>query len=53
MENLKINWGMIGVIVLNTFIWYSIFTIGFWITLIWIVVFSAMIGIIIKIRGII
>ena len=39
---------MIGIILLNTFIWYSIFTNGFLVTLIWLIVLSAIIGITIK-----
>tara|TARA_Y100001963_G_C6752330_1_gene434853 strand:- start:1400 stop:1552 length:153 start_codon:yes stop_codon:yes gene_type:complete len=47
---MKLNWGMIGVITLNTIIWYSIFTNGFWSTLIWLIVGAAIAGIIIKLK---
>ena len=46
----RFNWGTIGIIILNTIIWYSIFTNGFWITLVWVVVFAAILGIIIKLK---
>ena len=44
----RINWGMISIIIMNTFIWYSIFTNGFLVTLIWLIVLSAIIGITVK-----
>jgi len=47
---MKLNWGMIGVIILNTIIWYSIFTNGFWSTLLWVVIGAATVGIIIKLK---
>ena len=56
MENLevlvqmKLNWGMIGVIILNTIIWYSIFTNGILVTLLWIVICVCSLTIIIKLR---
>ena len=37
---------------LNALIWYSIFTIGFFITITWVVILSAITGIIIKLREI-
>ena len=45
-----INWGMIGIIILNTIIWYSIFTNGFFTTLIWVVIGAAIVGIILKLK---
>ena len=45
MLDRKPNWIMIGIILLNTFIWYSIFTNGFLVTLIWLIVIGAMFGI--------
>ncbi len=46
----RINWGMIGIIIMNTFIWYSIFTNGFMITLIWLIIVGAVVGISINVR---
>ena len=34
----KINWGMIGLILFNTLVWISIFTKGFWTTLLWVMI---------------
>ena len=48
MQDRKPNWIMIGIIILNTFIWYSIFTIGFFVTLTWLIIIAAIIGIIIR-----
>ena len=44
------NWGMIGVGIGGILIWYSIFTFGFFNTIIWLVIISAVIGIIIKLK---
>ena len=35
---------------INTLIWYSIFTNGFFITITWVVILSAIAGIIIKLK---
>jgi len=35
---------------INALIWYSIFTNGFFITITWVIVFSAIAGIIIKLK---
>ncbi len=40
----------LGIILLTTAIWYSIFTNGFFITITWVVVISAIVGIIIKLK---
>ncbi len=45
------NWGLIGVVILGIAIWYSIFTIGFFITLCWIVIISAIIGLWLRLSG--
>ena len=45
------NWGMIGIIILNTFIWYSIFTNGFFITVTWVIILSAIIGLWLRLSG--
>tara|TARA_Y100001938_G_scaffold118242_1_gene163377 strand:+ start:375 stop:554 length:180 start_codon:yes stop_codon:yes gene_type:complete len=46
----KLNWGMVGILILNALIWYSVFTNGFFTTLIWVVIGAAIIGIIIKLK---
>ena len=45
------NWGMIVMGVLSILVWYSIFTIGFFTTFIWLVVFSAIVGLWIRFSG--
>ena len=47
----NINWGMIGVIILTVLIWYSIFTIGFFVTLMWLIVISAIVGLWLRLTG--
>ena len=42
--------GWISIFILNALIWYSIFTNGFFITITWVIVFSAIAGIIIKLK---
>ena len=44
----QITW--ISLFVINTLIWYSIFTNGFFITITWVVILSAIVGIIIKLK---
>tara|TARA_R100000315_G_C5193036_1_gene112731 strand:+ start:141 stop:308 length:168 start_codon:yes stop_codon:yes gene_type:complete len=44
----QITW--ISLFVINTLIWYSIFTNGFFTTLLWVVIGAAIIGIIIKLK---
>ena len=43
-----INWGIIIIGILTVLVWYSIFTAGFFITIIWLIIISAIIGICIK-----
>ena len=50
-KNMKPNWGMIVIGILTILIWYSIFTIGFFITLIWLIVISAIIGLYFRLSG--
>lgn len=45
----KPNWGMIGIIISSIGIWYSVFTNGFFITLMWLIIVSSIIAIIIRI----
>ena len=45
-----INWGMIGLIAINILLWYCFLTNGFFHTLLWVMVGSAIIGIIIKLK---
>ena len=40
----------IGIIVMNTIIWYSIFTNGFFLTITWSIILAALTGIIIKLK---
>tara|TARA_B100001094_G_C18104129_1_gene757441 strand:- start:1079 stop:1231 length:153 start_codon:yes stop_codon:yes gene_type:complete len=43
-----INWGIVAIGLLTTLVWYSIFTIGFFITITWLIVISAMVGIVLN-----
>tara|TARA_Y100000593_G_scaffold4165_1_gene8244 strand:+ start:386 stop:547 length:162 start_codon:yes stop_codon:yes gene_type:complete len=45
----EINWVTLGIIILNTIIWYSIFTNGFWVTLLWVIIIASIIGLCIKV----
>ena len=45
-----INWGMVGMFFLSGVIWYCIFTIGFFHTLLWMLVGALLGVIIIKIK---
>jgi len=44
----QITW--LSMFILNALIWYSIFTNGFFITITWVVILSAIAGIIIKLK---
>ena len=44
----QITW--LSMLVINALIWYSIFTNGFFITITWVVILSAIAGIIIKLK---
>jgi len=44
----QITW--LSIFALNALIWYSIFTNGFFITITWVVILSAIAGIIIKLK---
>ena len=47
---MSINWVWIGLILLNCLIWWSIFTNGFFTTLLWLIIGSSIIGIILKLK---
>ena len=47
---MSINWVWIGLILLNGLIWWSIFTNGFFTTLLWLIIGSSIIGIILKLK---
>ena len=49
----ELNWGIISTIILSILVWYSIFTVGLFTTIMWLIVVSAIIGIILNIKGII
>tara|TARA_B100000900_G_C20472938_1_gene672183 strand:+ start:228 stop:392 length:165 start_codon:yes stop_codon:yes gene_type:complete len=44
----QITW--LSMFIINALIWYSIFTNGFFITITWVVILSAIAGIIIKLK---
>ena len=45
------NWGMIAVLLLSVFFWTNIWYNGFINSLIWLVIFTGIIGIILKLKG--
>jgi len=45
------NWGMIGVGIGSIAIWYSIFAFGFFVTLMWLIVFAAIVGLWLRLTG--
>ena len=47
---MSINWVWIGLILLNGLIWWSIFTNGFFTTVIWLVIIGCIMGIILKLK---
>ena len=50
---MKPNWVMISVLILTVVFWYSIFTFGLFQTVIWTMVITAIVGIILNVKGII
>ena len=46
----RFNWGIIGILIGTILVWWSIFSNGFFTTLIWLVVIACVIGIIIKLK---
>ena len=51
VKELKFNWPLVGLVLLGMGIWYSIFVNGFFITTIWLIVFTAVIGLWIRLTG--
>ena len=49
----ELNWGIISVLILSIFVWYGIFTVGLFTTMMWLIIVSAIIGIILNMKGII
>ena len=50
MDFSRFNWGIIGILIGTILVWWSIFSNGFFTTLIWLVVIACVIGIIIKLK---
>ncbi len=48
---MKFNWGLVIIAIMTIGIWYSIFTIGFFVTLCWIIIFSAILGLWLRLSG--
>ena len=46
----NINWAMIGIMIGTIGVWYSVFTNGFFITLLWLVIIGLIIGIILRLK---
>jgi hypothetical protein len=51
MDFSRFNWGMIGILVCTILIWWSIFTNGFFITITWLLIVSAVIGLWLRLTG--
>ena len=47
----ELNWGMIGLLSLNAFFWFSVFTWGFFISLMWTIVGAAIVGLWLRLSG--
>tara|TARA_B100000287_G_scaffold363820_1_gene357733 strand:+ start:968 stop:1159 length:192 start_codon:yes stop_codon:yes gene_type:complete len=47
---LKVNWVWISILIGTGLVWWSIFSNGFFTTLIWLVVVACILGIIIKVK---
>ena len=50
VERLK-QFTWIGIIVMNTIIWYSIFTNGFFLTITWLIIIAAAVGLYFRLSG--
>ncbi len=48
---MKLNWGMIGILILNAIVWFAIFTYGFFTAIVWLVVFAAIVGLWLRLSG--
>ena len=51
MDYREFNWGIFGIFVLMVIIWYNIFTNGFFQTIMWTIVISAIVGLWIRLTG--
>ena len=47
----EFNWSMLVILLMSVGIWYSIFTNGFFITVTWLIIISAIIGLGIRLSG--
>ena len=47
----EFNWSMLVILLMSVGIWYSIFTNGFFITVTWLIIISAIIGLWIRLSG--
>ena len=47
----EFNWSMLVILLMSVGIWYSIFTNGFFITLTWLTVISAIFGLWLRLTG--
>ena len=51
MDFSRFNYGMIGILIGAILIWGSIFTNGFFVTLMWLIIISAVVGLWIRLSG--
>ena len=45
------NWGLIALLIMNAVFWFSVFTYGFFISVTWTIVISAIIGLWLRLSG--
>ena len=50
-EHDEFNWGMIGVLVGTIWLFYSIFTNGFFVSIMWLIVISAIVMLCLRLSG--
>ena len=50
-DKAELNWGLIGLLALNALFWFSVFTWGFFISIIWTVVVAAIVGLWFRLSG--
>ena len=45
------NWGLIGLLILNAIFWFSVFTYGFFVSIMWTIVGAAIVGLWFRLSG--
>ena len=50
-DKAEFNWGLIGLLLLNAFFWFSVWTWGFFISLCWTIIVAAIVGLWLRLSG--